>query len=295
VARPLTAELATRRAERLVDEAGIAAPPVDPEALARARGIDVVAKPADVEGVSGMLIRAPGDEFIIAYATQIDNEGFQRFSIAHELGHYVLDGHCDHLLTGNPPTHLSRAGLFGGDRYEMEADHFAAGLLMPRGLFVPAMAHAGKGFQAIQKLHQQCRTSLTSTAIRYAQLSDESLVVVISTGQHIDYWCGSDRFKEIPDIQWLRKGEAVPRGTTTAAFNADPDNAARGERRQETTTIAEWFGSGPDRELCEDVVGLGSYGKTLTVLFAEDWPDEEDEADEELGAWDPTFHRSRRR
>lgn len=33
----------------------------------------------------------------------------------------------------------------------------------------------------------------------------------------------------------------------------------------------------------------------LTVLFAQDWPDEEDEVDEELGEWNPTFHKSRRR
>jgi Zn-dependent peptidase ImmA (M78 family) len=152
----------------VVEEAGITALLVDPVALAKARGIDVVAKPAAGEGVSGMLIRIPGnpDEFVIAYATHIDNEGFQRFSIAHELGHFVLDGHCDHLVGGDTPVHHSRAGLFGGDRYEMEAEHFAAGLLMPRRLFVAAMGRAGKGFQAIQKLHEQCRTSLTSTAIR---------------------------------------------------------------------------------------------------------------------------------
>lgn len=291
-------ELATRRAERLVEEEGITSLPVDPAALATARCIEVMAKPAEGEGVSGMLIRIPGsprDQFVIAYATHIDNEGFQRFSIAHELGHFVLDGHCDHLVGGDSLVHYSRAGLFGGDRYEVEADHFAAGLLMPGMLFRRAMARAGSGFAAIERLHRDCRTSLTSTAIRYAQLSDEPLVVVMSTGQRIDYWSGSDRFKQIPNVQWLRKGEPVPSGTATAVFNADPGNVARCERREEASSLLDWFGDGPDLELCEDVVGLGSYGKTLTVLFAENWPDEEDEEDEDLGAWEPTFHRSRRR
>jgi hypothetical protein len=120
-------------------------------------------------------------------------------------------------------------------------------------------------------------------------------VVVISTGQRIDYWCGSDRFKQIPNVQWLRKGEPVPRGTATAVFNADPGNVARCERREESSNILDWFGDSPDLELCEDVVGLGSYGKTLTVLFAEDWPDDEEEEEDDLGAWEPTFHRSRRK
>jgi len=293
------AELATRRGERLVEEAGITTLPVDPEALARARGIEVVAKPAEGEGVSGMLIRIPGsprDEFVIAYATHIDNEGFQRFSIAHELGHYVLDGHCDQLVGGDTQIHYSRAGFISGDRFEVEADHFAAGLLMPRSLFMAAMAKAGSGFRAIEALHRKCRTSLTATAIRYAQLSDGPVAVVMSSGQRVDYWFASERFKQIPGISWLRKGEPVPRGTATAIFNADPARVARSERRDASSSIPEWFGGGPDRELSEDVVGLGSYGRTLTLLFAEDWPDEDDDEDDVSSEWDPpTFHRSRRR
>ena len=39
----------------------------------------------------------------------------------------------------------SRAGFASGDKYEMEADYFAAGLLMPQQLFIPAMRQAGEG------------------------------------------------------------------------------------------------------------------------------------------------------
>ncbi len=38
-----------------------------------------------------MLLRE-GNEFGIFYSTAISNKGFQRFSIAHELGHYSLEG-----------------------------------------------------------------------------------------------------------------------------------------------------------------------------------------------------------
>ncbi len=145
-------------------EENISALPVDPIALAEARGIEVIAKSAEAKGVSGMLISIPGqNEFVIAYATHIDNEGFKRFSIAHELGHFILDGHCDHLLS-HENIHYSRAGFMSGDKYEREADHFAAGLLMPEPLFSPAMERAGSGFQAIQTLKDQFVTSITATA-----------------------------------------------------------------------------------------------------------------------------------
>lgn len=283
---------AGRRAERMVGEWGISALPVDVEAIARDRGIAVRPMPATIRGVSGMLQRA-GETYGIAYATFVDNPGVQRFCIAHELGHYFLDGHPEKVLDG-AGVHQSRAGFGSGDRYELEADHFAAGLLMPDPLFRRAMARAGTGFRAIERLAGICSTSLTATAIRFAECADEPVAIVVSTGQTVNYWFASDTFKRIPGITWLRKDDPLPR-TATAAFNGDPTRVERGEHREASSTVREWFGDGPDRELSEDVVGLGSYGKTLTVLFAEDWPDEEDEEDEALGAWEPTFHRSKRR
>ena len=83
-------------------------------------------KPARDAGVSGMLIRV-GNEFAIGYATHIDNEPFQRFSVSHELGHYFLPGHVDAVI-GESGIHESRAGFASNDRYEIEADRFAAGL-----------------------------------------------------------------------------------------------------------------------------------------------------------------------
>src|SRR5262245_11620884 len=119
---------ATMAAEQVSRDYGIAAIPVRPVALARQLGIEVMAKPATTSGVSGMLLRF-GNSFGIAYATHIDNAGFQNFSVAHELGHYFLPGHVDAVLRDGD-VHESRAGFTSGDRYEMEADHFAAALLM---------------------------------------------------------------------------------------------------------------------------------------------------------------------
>jgi Zn-dependent peptidase ImmA (M78 family) len=141
----------------------------------------VEAKPDTAEGVSGMLLRH-GDSFGILYATHIASEGFQRFSVAHELGHYLLDGHIDHLVPGDG-VHASHAGFVSADPYELEADHFAAGLLMPSNLFNRAMGKRAPGLTAVEFLAQACRTSLTATAIRYAELSPNAVAVIVSTGR----------------------------------------------------------------------------------------------------------------
>src|SRR5262245_46477360 len=176
-----TASLA---ASRIIREHAVITLPVDPIAIARAVGIEVVAKPASAKGVSGMLIRHDRD-FVIAYATHIDSRGFQNFSIAHELGHYFLEGHVDAVI-GPDGIHQSHAG-FSDDRYELEADHFAAALLMPDELFPAAVSRAGGGLAAIESLSSLCVTSLTAAAIRYTKCTDDVVAVVVSSGKRINY------------------------------------------------------------------------------------------------------------
>ena len=292
-------ELARRLAEQIVAEEQLDLP-IDPAALALTRGVaEVLAKPAQTRGVSGMLLRVPratgdGNEYIIAYATHIESEGFQRFSIAHELGHFCLPGHPDAVLMNG--LHQSHAGFTSSDRYEREADAFAAGLLMPAKLFARAMDRAGQGFAAIEHLSGLCKTSLPATAIRYANLTEEAVAIVMSTGQRIDYCFMSESLKRIAGYEWLRKGDSIPPGTHTAAFNRDPRNISSSARRAEGSNLLDWLSDGRDWEIAEDIVGLGSYGRTLTILFSDSpVPDEEDDEDEEIGSWDPTFRRSRRR
>lgn len=284
---------ARAEAEKFLEEIGCRALPIDPFEIARREGIEVEPKPSEAPGVSGMLVKV-GDAFGIMYATHVDNEGFQRFSVSHELGHYVLDGHTEQLFSGVATRHVSRAGFGSGDPIELEADHFASGLLMPRSLFVPLMERSGEGFAAIERLATKCKTSLTSTAIQYATFSEDPVAVVVSQGSTVCYAFMSQAFKTIPGMgNWLKKNQTVPKDTPTFFFNADPGRVAGAEKIEESSALRDWFGGETDFELNEDVVGLGDYGRTLTVLF----PSEEiDFEDEEEDSWDPpTFRRSRRR
>lgn len=279
-------------AEREVERLGINSLPVDPFKIAEDEEIMVEGKPGTARGVSGMLVKA-GDNFGIMYATNIDSEGFQRFSVAHELGHYFLDDHAEQLFSGGETIHTSRAGFASVEPHEIEADHFAAGILMPRDLFVPAMNRAGEGFQAIKKLARQCKTSLTATAIQYAKFSDLPVAAVISEGRTVCYAFMSEPFKRIPDMgDWLRKGQPLPKDTPTYYFNQHPEKVEQSLEEEQNSSLANWFNGEKDFELNEDIVGLGSYERTLTVLFPTEPYDPEDEDDE----WDPpTFHRSKRR
>jgi Zn-dependent peptidase ImmA (M78 family) len=277
-------------AEQIIKGLGIVALPVDPKEVARERGIEVVAKGMENEGVSGMLVRY-GNEFAIAYATHHENEGFENFSVAHELGHYFLPGHAEAVIVGDNGSHASRAGYSSGDKYEAEADRFASGFLMPRHLFFPALEKAGSGLAAIETLAGLCKTSLHATAIRFTQCTRDPLAIVISHGGIIDHCFMSEALKNIDGIDWLRKREGVPRNTATFSFNKVLTNVLHGIRIEETSNLQYWFGGSRNIEISEDIVGLGRYGKTLTVLHEIDVPDTEDEESEQflIDSWEARF------
>ena len=122
-------KMAKQKAEALLKQEGITSLPVDPFAIAASRDILIQPKPDTAEDVSGILLRH-GDSFGILYATYISSDGFHRYSISHELWHYFLEDHIDHILPTDG-VHSSRAGFVSADPYELEADNLPLAYLCP--------------------------------------------------------------------------------------------------------------------------------------------------------------------
>lgn len=286
-------KMAKQLGGKVAREHGYTDLPVDPARIAAANAITVMAKPDTAKGVSGMLLRH-GDNFGIMYATHVHSEGFRRFSIAHELGHFFLDGHIDQIMSESD-IHASKAGFASGDIYEMEADNFASGLLMPERMFKRQLGKADPGFAAVEHVAGVCMTSLEATAIRYAELTEDAIAVVLSTGEKVDYCCLSDGIKSVRGLSWLKRGEPVPKDTATAAFNQDRDRILSADRDEGEIDLLDWLGGEKSVLATEEVIGLGSYGKTLTILHCpsivdETYSDEvHDEESEEamIDRWTP--------
>jgi hypothetical protein len=283
-------KMATQLGEKVAAEFGFRKFPVDPFAIARTKGISVHAKPAEAKGVSGALIFAGGAVSLI-YSTEFDNVGFQNFSVAHELGHYFLPGHPDEILKSGG-THLSRANFTQGTSIELEADHFASGLLMPFALTVDLLAKARVGIEGIFALADEARCSRTAAAIRAAECGPYPMAVVVSQKDTIAYAFLSEKFKNLGKLSFLRKGTPLP-FSLTRQFNASPENILHVKQACGATTLQEWFDGPAGIDLDEEVVGLGSYGFTLTVLTNEQLPSDPDEEEDEDArleeSWKPKF------
>ena len=205
-------KMATQRGEQIAAEFGFKQFPVRPREIARVRGIDVVAKPPEMKGVSGAILLAGGAATII-YSTEHTNEGFENFSIGHELGHWFLEGHPEEIMKIGG-AHMSRADFTQNTSIELEADHFASGLLMPSNLVRGFLASRLAGMDAILNLASTACCSITAAAIRAAECSPRPMAIIVSRGDEIAYAFTSDSFKNLGRLAFLRKGTALPHTTT---------------------------------------------------------------------------------
>jgi Zn-dependent peptidase ImmA (M78 family) len=142
VNRMLNAAQIEEKAQRLLDRAGVAGPPVPVESIARVCGA-VIRYELSTSDVSGALYRK--HERIIIGVNAAHHRNRQRFTIAHELGHLELHDaelHVDHHFVAEtrsrrPETPLlpqfrrDRASTEATDPREIEANRYAAALLMP--------------------------------------------------------------------------------------------------------------------------------------------------------------------
>jgi hypothetical protein len=295
VSDPFKRKIIKNQAERIALEAGFASIPVSPFAIAGKHGIATQEMPASAGGVSGMLVRL-GNDFGIMYAGHVESEGFKRFSVGHELGHYFLEGHPEAVLKSG--AHTSHAGHVSRDKYEIEADQFAAALLMPEDAFKKAISElTTAGLNAVTDLHDRAMTSLTSTAFRYAELGDEAIAVLLCEGTKV-LACGySDRFKSLGKLGWL-VGKDVPASTMTRGLSTSAVCVARGDRREDEIDLSSWFDvDQPHVRGLEQVCGLGGYGRTLTIISSkvriEDDLDFDENEDEQqlIESWTPRFRR----
>lgn len=122
-------------AKSIIDKHNVVRPPVRIDKLARKLGAKLLYAPLDDE-LSGMVYIKDGDPIIGVNALHHPNR--QRFTIAHEVGHLLL--HKDQIAK---EVHVDKAFLMlrrdakaasGTDNIEIEANAFAAEILMPEKL-----------------------------------------------------------------------------------------------------------------------------------------------------------------
>ena len=118
----------------LLRKSSIQSPPVPVAEIAKTLGAEVRYQPGD-DDLSGFLLRDHKQQRAVIGVNSAHHENRQRFTIAHEIGHFLLhewEGvHVDGSDRGFQIKHRDEKSSAGTDIDELEANFFAAELLMP--------------------------------------------------------------------------------------------------------------------------------------------------------------------
>lgn len=135
-----------------------------------------------------------------------------RFTFAHELGHYFIDEHRISLKKGITPPHQSLANFSSKNAVEVEADFFAASLLMPERSFKEYCKGEKFSPQLIMDLSDHYNTSLSATAIRYCDIGNHPIMLICARNGSVLWNWKSVDFQ----FEYLKTHQGKVPGSTVA-------------------------------------------------------------------------------
>lgn len=156
--------------DRLLRQTRIRKPPVRIQHITRNLGIKIRYEPFESD-ISGVLYRDKNTTIIGVNSLHHPNR--QRFTIAHELGHFLLHEIDVHVDRGYRVVLRDSASSKATDTKEIEANHFAAELLMPERMLSRDVQEYLKDLEdeaGLQELASLYGVSTQALAFRLAKL-----------------------------------------------------------------------------------------------------------------------------
>ncbi len=149
----------------------------------------------DATSFEGALVRIRQcPEGIIAIRRGIREPGRRRFTIAHEVAHFVLPNH------GQPECFCKTSTIESWRkdairRQEYDANRFASELLLPAKTLYPLVNKKGLTLSEVKLLALQFNTSLTATAVKSVEVTEEVCALVCSVGNEVKWVYRSESFR----------------------------------------------------------------------------------------------------
>jgi len=253
--------------------------------VVREIGLEVVYREA--KSYEGVLLRIKGvPRGYIVLNSGIREESRKRFTLAHECGHYVLP---DQQGLSSPCT-KEKIENWNEELYhpELEANRFAAEILMPREL-VSAYLQVEPALDSVESIASVCGSSLTASAFRLISLTSFRAAVVWSQNNRAIWYKSSDEF-----VRWIRKSELCD-----DTFAADCFKNRHVPDRLEPVPASAWLfenGLKENAQIWEHSIPLPNYDAVLSLLVMREPVEAWDDSAPAEGELDPSeFTVNRRR
>lgn len=234
---------------------------IDVEEIAALCGASV--RTCSLAGAEARLVRYKERSFI-SVSDRVILPARRRFAIAHEVGHLQLH-HASNNLVICTSEDLAASGFerSGLPVKEVEANAFAAELLLPEFMVVPLIKFKSPSLELLSSIATRFSTSLTATARRFALLTEERCAVVFSEAGRIRSVTRSEDF-----------GFWIPVGTELSPLSLAYD-FFRGKgisQTSESVDASAWLDGDcvEDALIKEQSIKFGAYDVVLTLLWIDD-------------------------
>jgi len=253
-----------------IEDQGQATGPVPVEAIAAALDIIEIRKEA-IHNLEGALVTTAERNVGSILVNRTSGHRRQRFTIAHELGHFLNlwhtptsgDGFACSKADLRQAGSASKPGLTRHQIQERQANRFAAELLMPISR-MRAFLDAAAAIEVVLDLVDALDCSRETMARRYAEQHEAAIAIVFSQNGQCRYSITSATFPHtglrnndpMPVLPTPERGQAI-----SGTIDADAD---------------DWIGAGPSDAAFTMQTLHQTSGFAMTLLHLET-----DEADEE--------------
>ncbi|WFU79938.1 ImmA/IrrE family metallo-endopeptidase [Bradyrhizobium sp. CIAT3101] len=241
------------KAEHLLKSLGVSEPEeIDVEAIAWHLGATV--RYAPLEGCEARIIGA--DDSAVITVNSASSAQRQRFSVCHELGHWIYHRRRMLFCQGDEIERPSPEAA----NMERAADRFASELLMPDFLFRPISGEFGRPtMAAVRKLAGRFNVSQTAAAIRLVE-TNHAPILLICHGQNGRKWFARS---SAVTSDWFPKSELSPESSAfTMIYGKAPDAMPA-----KSVSASTWFARADASryEVVEESIRVASR-EVLTLL-----------------------------
>lgn len=179
----------TELAKLLLEKLKITGKP-DLDAVCKELGLRVHEVPS--VGFDGTLVRSKSvQKGVIGVRESIRERGRKRFTVAHEIGHFVIPSH--RFLKNVCAASIIDAYRRTLNKPELEANQFAAEFLLP-GPAVRARFEGEPSFAKISRVAEEFETSLSATARRFIDLTELSVALLWQQDSRVEWFHKSESF-----------------------------------------------------------------------------------------------------
>jgi hypothetical protein len=226
----------------------------------------------DADSFDGALLRVAGAPIgTIVLNSNIREPGRRLFTIAHEIGHYVLPNQQNHTGTCTKES-VSNWGSYLAD-FELEANRFAAEILMPEEELTSVL-NREPSVDSVEELSLKFGTTLTAAGYRLVELTSYRIAMVWSVKSRAKWYKASAEFDRAIKLGSLDQG-TIASDLFAGQYPSNGPQSVRADAWLFSTNLRE------NARILEHSILLPNYEAVFTLLYIQERIELRTEFDEE--------------